>query len=405
MKKVLIIAYACEPGKTSEPGVGWNFVKEISKSYSTTVITRKNNKVPIEKDEFCNANFLYYDLPNFFLFVKKRVPLGTQLYYFLWQWAVYLKWHKKINKEHLKFSILHHLNFGITWITPPAFLFKIPFVWGPIGGGDVVPFRFLKNMDYRSILQESLYTFVNSIAKISVISYLTKRKSNAIIFRNESAKNSFLGFDRSKGFIISETATTILKMRKGKQIHNELHAICVGRMNYWKGFIFAVQGFHVFLMEGGKGKLEIFGDGPEKVEIEKYIKINNLQKHIFLRGFVDNEIVLKSMDEAHVLLHPSFRDGGSWAIMEAMSNGLPVICLNTSGPKDMVTEQCGLLVDLKSPKQVSRDIGNGLLGFMSHKENYNRLSENAILRISENYNWGKRGLQIKNIYNYVLGED
>ena len=28
-KNVLIIAYACEPGKTSEPGVGWNFSKEI----------------------------------------------------------------------------------------------------------------------------------------------------------------------------------------------------------------------------------------------------------------------------------------------------------------------------------------------------------------------------------------
>ena len=29
-KKVLIIAYACEPHQTSEPGVGWNFSSEIS---------------------------------------------------------------------------------------------------------------------------------------------------------------------------------------------------------------------------------------------------------------------------------------------------------------------------------------------------------------------------------------
>lgn len=401
-KRVLVIAYACEPNETSEPGVGWNFVKEISKSYETTVITRANNRTSIENNGFNAANFVYYDLPSFFLKLKKRMPLGTQLYYFLWQWSVYLKWSKKLKKEDLKFDLLHHLNFGITWITPPAFLIKIPFVWGPIGGGDVVPFRFLKRMSFRAMIQEAIYTLINSLRKLSIVSYLTKKKSSAIIFRNESVKNSFLNIKSDKGSVISETATLIFKLSKTKKIDGNLKAICVGRMNYWKGFLLAVEGFHSYLSLGGVGTLELFGDGPEKVSIEHYIKSNNLQKHIIIRGFVDNEIVLNKMKEANVLLHPSFRDGGSWAIMEAMSNGLPVVCLNASGPKDMVTKNCGLLIDIKSYSQIKTDIGAGLLQLCNDKNKYEQLSNNAIIRIEKEYNWNKRGNQIKEIYESVL---
>jgi len=131
-------------------------------------------------------------------------------------------------------------------------------------------------------------------------------------------------------------------------------------MNYWKGFILAVQGFHEYLKKGGKGTLELFGEGSGANTIANYIKSNQLEENITIRGFVPNETIKKKMNEAHLMLHPSFREGGSWAIMEAMSHGLPVICLNTSGPKDMVTEKCGVLINICSMAQVVNDIGEAI---------------------------------------------
>ena len=96
--KVLISAYACEPSKGSEPGIGWNWAIEIAKRGQHLVIfTRLNNKKNIES--FLNKNeldingsirFQYYDFPKFILFIKKSFSL-TRIYYFLWQFFVFKK--------------------------------------------------------------------------------------------------------------------------------------------------------------------------------------------------------------------------------------------------------------------------------------------------------------------------
>ncbi|TVZ16946.1 glycosyltransferase family 4 protein [Maribacter sp. MAR_2009_72] len=401
-KKAIIVAYACEPNKTSEPGVGWHFSKEISNIIDTIVLTRANNQEAIENVKKDNRHFLYYDLPNFFLKLKKILPLGTQLYYILWQWGAYFFLKKYIKRNKCKIDIIHHLNFGISWIAPPAFLINKPFIWGPIGGGDFVPLSFLRNMNFKSMIQEIIYFLINQISKFSIFSYLTRNKAEAIIFRTESGVDSIFNNKKEKLSIVSETASSDRIEMKPKIPSNILHVVCVGRMNYWKGFYYAVKGFHYYINQGGKGKLELFGEGPEKSKIIKYIKVNNLEQFITVRGFVDNKVIKRKMEIANVLLHPSFRDGGSWAIMEAMSYGLPVICLNTSGPKDMVTEKCGILIDITSNEKVAIDIAKALKILATNEVMYSNFSKNAILRINSEYNWDKRREQIENIYASVL---
>ena len=47
--KVLLSAYACEPNKGSEPGVGWNWAIEIARlGHKVWVLTRANNQPSID---------------------------------------------------------------------------------------------------------------------------------------------------------------------------------------------------------------------------------------------------------------------------------------------------------------------------------------------------------------------
>ena len=76
--KVLISAYACEPHKGSEPGVGWNWARQIAEFAEVWVITRANNREIIEEEfkrnPVSNLHFIYVDLPKSLRFWKKGEP-------------------------------------------------------------------------------------------------------------------------------------------------------------------------------------------------------------------------------------------------------------------------------------------------------------------------------------------
>jgi glycosyltransferase involved in cell wall biosynthesis len=404
-KNVLMVAYACEPNESSEPGVGWNFSQKISNFMNITLITRSNNQENIETvPNDAGINYVYYDLPTFITKLKKKIPFGLQLYYILWQVGAYLEAKRLINEEK-KYDIFHHLTFGMTKMVPPIFLIKIPSVWGPIGGGDVIPYRFLKGGGVKPFITEFIYRSMHQLSNYSIFSYLTRRSVDAIIFRNSSIMENFPKSGCQNRRTFSETASVLSpKNIEDKVVGDDLRIVCIGRMIQSKGYSYALKGFKNFLEKGGKGKVIFLGKGPEEENLKAYVAANNLSEHVVFRGFVSGAEVEDELQKSHILLHPSFREGGSWAIMEAMSYGLPVVCFDASGPKDMVTDKCGLLIGLESPEQVVEDLGTGLYDLLHNSELFNTLSQNAKKRITNDYSWDIRANEMKEVYKELLNE-
>ncbi len=71
-KTILVSAYSCEPNRGSEPGVGWDYVSEMSKSYKLIVLTRDDKKKELENEKLANVEFHYIKLP----FFKKKSKYG-----------------------------------------------------------------------------------------------------------------------------------------------------------------------------------------------------------------------------------------------------------------------------------------------------------------------------------------
>jgi len=77
--KVLLSAYSCTPNLGSEPGVGWNWARQIAKNNEVWVITRETNRKSIESAE--KPKSLH------FVYVDSRLPglNKTKIYYIIWQ--------------------------------------------------------------------------------------------------------------------------------------------------------------------------------------------------------------------------------------------------------------------------------------------------------------------------------
>ena len=141
---ILLAAYACEPNNGSEPEVGWQMVNELAKALPTDsfhVVTKANNKIPIEKVNFPdNIKFYYYEPPKWLTFWKKS-GRGIRTYYYLWMVGAAL--HMKSMK--VAYDIVHHVTFVNDWL--PSFFSILKnnnkFIWGSIGSHDSIDSKFL----------------------------------------------------------------------------------------------------------------------------------------------------------------------------------------------------------------------------------------------------------------------
>jgi len=405
MFKILISAYACEPHKGSEPGVGWNWAKQIAKFAEVWVITRKNNREVIEKElkknPEPNLHFVYVDLPNWMRFWKKG-QRGVRLYYFLWQFAAYFK-ARRLNKN-INFDIAHHITFVNDWM--PSFLafLPIPFVWGPIGSNQPMPFKFLPHK--KSIILEFIRVTIQDIFRLfNPLFYLTLFKAKAIItIRDIKNKLPFFLLSKKKFFHQSAIGIDIddrLSVYKYNTKHT-INIISVGRLIYIKGFHLTLLAFCQAVKEKKNMKLHIIGDGMDIKFLKNLAHKIKSNEHIKFLGNIPRDNVLKIMSESDIFLFPSF-EGGGMVVLEAMAAGLPVVCLDYGGPGEMVTEECGIKVKPVTLEQTINDLAEALLKLANDPELRKKMGEAGRRRVKTMYSWNKKGEAIKELYDKYLG--
>lgn len=407
MLKVLVGAYACEPNKGSEPGVGWNWAKQIAKFAEVWVITRANNREVIEeelkKNPEPNLHFVYVDLPRWLRFWKKG-QRGVHLYYYLWQFALFFK-ARKLAKE-IKFDIAHHITFVNDWIFSGLSLLNIPFLWGPIGSHPPIPLKFLlgKGIKVLEIIRRVVQTLFRYLDSLLLF---TTMKSKKIIFISKDivARYPFRLLSDDKFFV--QTANGIIKREvesyKFKHSNNNLKIIAVGRLIYFKGFHLAILAFSkIHSKIKANAELLIVGMGMDKALLNNLVIKHNIQNKVRFIGNIPRMLVLKKLSESDIFLFPSF-EGGGMVVLEAMACGLPVVCLDYGGPGEVVTDECGIKVKPITFEQTVNDLAEALLKLARDPELRRKMGEAGRRRVMEYYTWEKKGEFIKKVYEEVLG--
>lgn len=99
----------------------------------------------------------------------------------------------------------------------------------------------------------------------------------------------------------------------------------------------------------------ICGQGPLESHLRELAKELGLENQVKLLGFRRDIIeICKAVD---IFVFPSYREGLPVALMEAMASGLPVICSNVRGNKDLIEEgKGGYLVEPNNTEEFQRFI-------------------------------------------------
>jgi glycosyltransferase involved in cell wall biosynthesis len=76
-------------------------------------------------------------------------------------------------------------------------------------------------------------------------------------------------------------------------------------------------------------QLEIWGNGPQRIELEQLCSKMKLQDSVLFPGFVSN--VRQNLRDVDVFVLPSLFEGNSNAVLEAMEAGLPIVATPVGG--------------------------------------------------------------------------
>jgi glycosyltransferase involved in cell wall biosynthesis len=122
---------------------------------------------------------------------------------------------------------------------------------------------------------------------------------------------------------------------------------CTGTINLRKG--------HKIILEAlTKIKKELLaniyvtfiGEGPERMELEKYVENNNLSNHVAFMGMIENSLVYKYLCQNNIYILMSKSEGLPISIIEAMRAGLPIISTRIAGIPELINEGVnGFLLD------------------------------------------------------------
>ncbi len=403
-KTILATCYAVNPYKGSEDGMGWNFVYQIARFNKVIAITRENNQPAIEKfmaenpnEIYKNITFLYFDLPYWMRFWKKG-GRGAMLYYYMWQRRII----PFIKKQNLNFDVAHNVNFHNDWT--PSFLYKLkkPMVWGPIGHHPIIPNQYLKSYPIKYLIIDRATWLVKKLFwNLSFSLKKTVKNADHILCMNTCIP-SVLEF-KDQSFSIQPSVATEDFFEGQITKKESFKVISVGRFVPLKGFDLTLHSFIKFIYsitipERKNCKLILVGTGPEKGLYQKIIADNKVEKYVEIIEWIERKELMKLYEKASVFLFPS-HEGAGMVVAEALSFGLPIICLNNEGPGEFITTNCGFAVQQLDYNNTIFELKESLQKLYFDKELLYKMSLGARKQFEERFTWNSRGEHLKNIYN------
>ena len=138
-------------------------------------------------------------------------------------------------------------------------------------------------------------------------------------------------------------------------------------------------------------KLNIIGDGPDKLLLESLTKCKNIQ---FL-GRMRNEDVLNEIAEHHALIINSRIETFSVVALESLAAGKPIIYTKCGGPTELIPNNCGLSISPDNNKELQTAI-------IKMIKEYNRFETDKLQEAVNNFSEEKISNKLKKIYKDIL---
>ncbi|BBC24311.1 glycosyltransferase family 4 protein [Pseudanabaena sp. ABRG5-3] len=405
--KILISAYACEPGRGTELGVGWNTAREVARYHEVWVLTRPDDgreaiEAELAVNPVPNLHFIYFTIPVW----GDGWKMGQgafQIHYYLWQIQAFFV-ARKLHRE-IGFDLVHHVTF-VKYSTPSFLcLLPIPFILGPVGGGESAPKSFSQDFSRRGKIYEFLRSLSRWIGERDPFTRMTVRRSilNWATTAETAERMTKMGAKNvevlSQVGLLPEEVTYLEQFPLADAA--PLRFISVGRFLHWKGFHLGLRAFAEANLPK-EAEYWLIGNGAEQERLQQLVAELGIANQVKFLSEMPRDELLQKLGTCLALVHPSLHESGGFVCLEAMALGRPVICLDLGGPSVQVTKETGFKIPATDPQQAVTGLAQAMKSLADDPQLRSRMGLAGRQRVNQLFNWETKGKFLIDVYEKVL---
>ena len=380
--------------------MGWNWAVQAARDHDVCVLTWTKFREPIERylGEHANPNLhvVYYDLPRW----ARRFAISERLHYLLWQLFV-LPLARRLQKRE-RFDVVHHLTFNSVEVPGLLWTLGVPYVWGPVGGGQVPPAA-LKSYFKSVWLAEMARRLRKRFLSFNPLVRIAAKRAAYILVSNRDTMKLLQPLARAPLIEEMEIATRLPDCVAPAPREDCLTILWAGRFIPRKGPLLALDVANELKRRDLPFRMLMAGDGPWEEKVTHQRMMMGLTREVRQVGALGYGQMPSFYAGGDVFLFTSLQDTSGNVVLEAMSYGLPVVSLDQHGAATLLTDECGIKVPVVSQRQVVQDMASALEKLARDRQLGLELGAAGRERVACHYTWDHKAALLRRLYAEAAG--
>jgi glycosyltransferase involved in cell wall biosynthesis len=412
--KILISAYACDPYRGSEPGVGWTAVCRIAKKHDIWVLADDHNREGWErraKEGNIPSNVQVRFLRKNKVFLENRFLAHIQ------SWLRYAAFNRLVLKAaqdwhaEVGFDLCHQVTIAAWRMPSPLWRLPIPFVWGPIGGAGYIPPKFRGMLSVSARAFERVRDF-NTALMLRSKAFRNCIKHTAVVFAANEETELLLKPHRQQGPLVRLPIASIPKEKAeqflrpaGNETHGPLRLFAGGNLEGRKAVSLALRALAKVKAAGVSFHYTLAGGGPEVPSLRKLCAALGLDDCVEFHPGYRGEDYIAALQRSHVYFLPSFRESTPVTLLEAYLAGCYPVVADTSAQGEIVRLAGGTAVPVNDMESLIQGLADAVIHCDQNRNQLPTIVENARQKLLQHFDSTRYDEVIATAYETALSKN